>query len=342
MAYLFDISQSGNTSLQIKPKQPVDMAFQVKNVSGRRIHARIYMKESTDTAKNGWVSIKGSKELLVDIEPGVVQAVTATVNVPQGASAGKSTFYLFAQDTDQPDEGDKSPAIALEVVPGPKPTTPPWMIPVIVAVALLVIGTGTWLVLRHPKQPDGGGTTTASKTKIAIPSVTGMKLGDAQAVLGYMKFAHVQLAPDLRGGSATPGMVYGQDPAPNTQATLDTPISLRFVPTSILVPTEMKGKDFGTAYAILQTAGLQFGGECCATSANTDQVVLRTDPAMGTPVDVGRKVMFYTTLQQSATTQPMTGVSESNLRNTVAYRVELDKSIALRLPIQPTLNLPMR
>ena len=329
MAFLFDISQSGNSSLQVKPKQPVDMAFQVKNVSGRRIHTRIYMKETTDAAKSAWTSFKGKKELLVDIEPGVVQAVTVTMTVPQGAAAGKSTFYLYAQDTDQPDEGDKSPAMSVEVLPGAAPTMPGWVIPVIAIVALIVVGVGGWLVYKHIKPPD----VTVSTTKVQVPSVTGMKLGDAQAILGYQKFTNVQLLPNLSGGTVTPGMVYGQDPAPNTEVALTDAISLRFVPTSVTVPGGLLNKDLGSALAILQTAGLQFGGVCCPANANAPQLVLWTSPGLNTSTDVGHKVILYTTNPQTATVGPVpTPVYNGkftvfNLQKTMGYQNTIAASI---------------
>lgn len=307
MAYLFDISPSGNSSIQLKPKQPVDLAFQVKNVSGRRIHTRIYMKEASDAAKGAWASFKGKKELLVDIEPGVVQAVTATMTVPQGAAAGKSTFYLYAQDTDQPDEGDKSPAISVEVPPAAGPSTPPWVIPVVVIVALIVVGVGGWLIYSH--MSEGGGTTQDTSAKVQVPSVMGMKLGDAQAILGYLKFTNVQLVPNLSGGTSTPGMVYGQNPAPNTEASTSAAISLQFVPTSVTVPAELQGKDLGSALAILQTAGLQFGGVCCPTNANAPQLVLQTSPALNTSTSVGQKVVLYTTNPPTSGSAPVVAMA---------------------------------
>jgi hypothetical protein len=299
MAYLFDISQSDSKSLQVKPKQPVDRAFQVKNVSGRRIHTRIYMKEGTDITKNTWATIKGQKELLVDIEPGVVQSVTVTINPPQSATAGKSTFYLYAQDTDQPDEGDKSPAVSVEVLPQTGPTTPPWVIPVVVVVVLIVVGLGSWLIYDHFKGGGDATTDTTGKTttaaKVQVPGVVGRPLGDAQAMLGFLKFTNVKLVPNVSGGTSTPGLVYGQDPAPSTPVALTDPISLWFVPTAITVPQDLIGKDLGSALAILQANGLQYGGICCPSSANAPQLVIRTDPGVGQNTAVGQKVVLYTT-----------------------------------------------
>lgn len=338
MAYLFDISQAGNTSLQLKPKQPVDVAFQVKNVSGRRIHTRLSMKEATDATRNAWATIKGSKEMLVDIEAGVVQTVTATINVPAGTPAGKSTFFLYAQDTDQPDEGDKSPAISVDVSAAVKPTIPPWVIPVVVAVVLVIAGLGTWLVLRHPSSPNTD-DTKKSGAKVATPMVTGMKLGDAQAILGYQKFTNIKLAPDLSGGTSTPGLVYGQDPAANTPVTLETPISLRFVPTSVTVPNELAGKDFGAALAILQTAGLQFGGVCCMSSPASPQTVLSTSPAVGTPARVGQSVVLYNNpLGQVPPATAMTATDKSitaaTLQNTASYRMGINRFASIHFPMQ--------
>jgi hypothetical protein len=143
MAGAFAITTT-TTSAKLPSTRRGQFQFTVTNISGRQLTARGKVTPQTPE-QNAWFTIEGQPER--SCAPNATLNYAVDVAIPLTAPATPITFHLDAIGVENPDEyNSQGPAIVLEVPPAEQPKAPfPWWIVAVAAVAVLVLGGGTFL-----------------------------------------------------------------------------------------------------------------------------------------------------------------------------------------------------
>jgi len=146
-------------------------------------------------------------------QAGATQEFPFTVEIAADAKAGSCTTRFDVFDIDNKDDNfGQSSALKIEIVPAPEPVVEkkkrPWLIWVIVAAAVVVLGVVAWILIpRGHKMPD----------------VTGKPFADAKALLDRDSIRIVRvdtLNPDT--GSFKGNVVIDQSPPGGTKLNKDS------------------------------------------------------------------------------------------------------------------------
>jgi hypothetical protein len=190
--------------LKADAKRHAEATFTVTNVAVRPVRGMARANALDDT-KQEWLSIVGESER--DFGAGTTQQFTVNFDASAaqaGASAGKYRFRLVVASAINPDEDfAESPVVTVDAPAGDGPAPPPppprpmfWLIPVI-AVLLIGIAIGAWLLLRTKN--------------VEVPSVVGKSVEDATTILADSKLK-ANVGDTRVTGKVPPGLVAKQLP----------------------------------------------------------------------------------------------------------------------------------
>ena len=231
----FTITTTATDVLKADAKRHAEAVFTVTNVSSRPVRGMARVS-ALDNTKQEWLSLVGESER--DFGAGTTQQFAVNFDAavaPQ--SAAKYPFKLVVASAMNPDEDfAESPIVAVEISSAPaevqKPPSRPmwWLIPVI-AVVLIGIVVGAWLLLR--------------KKNVEVPRVTGKSVEEATSILASSKLK-ANVGDTRVTGTVAEGLVAKQLPETGSvpqgsivelivEAPKPTPIP---TPTPTPVPTQ--------------------------------------------------------------------------------------------------------
>ena len=285
MARLFQINlPDGLSNVRLDSQGRATVQYTVKNVSARSIDGRAVLtslplvKPPNGAVEKGWVKIDGKTDRHFDVDK--EETFTVKIAVPPKSSPGTYTFRLDTVWIDQTDQGDAGGAIAFTVAaPATKPTGfPLWLIAVI-AVVVIGLGVGLWLVLRN------SGPT--------VPDLTGKTVSDADSALHAIGMTLDE--NDVKTVESKPenaGKIISQSPAAGQKGAKGQAIQVTLGAQMVSVPV-LIGHNYKEVMAILSANSLAVGQTATGSSPNfAGGVVFAQTPApqqlvkSGTAVDV--------------------------------------------------------
>lgn len=251
MARYFEVSGS-TSAVKLDTQGRGTMQYKVKNVSAAPIDGRAVLislpatNPPSGVVQNGWVKIEPPTDR--SFEKDKQETFVVKIEVPQKdrAKAGTYTFRLDAVTVAVPDRGDEGPAVAFTVeaaaVRGGTNKLA-WLIPLI-AVLVMGIGVGAWLLLRGP----GG----------KVPDVTGKPVSEAVAALAAAKLTVDAKIDTVAGTPESADKVVTQNPAAGTKAAENAAVHLTVGASRATVPV-LVGKTIAQAQTALSGSHLSMG-----------------------------------------------------------------------------------
>jgi beta-lactam-binding protein with PASTA domain len=305
MARLFDIKPpEGMSNVKLDSQGRATVQFTVTNVSAREIDGRAILvslpqtKPPSGPVEKGWVTIDGNKDRHFGVTKDVTTTFTVKISVPPKSPAGTYAFRLDTVWVNETDQGDTSVAIAFTVA-APVPTTGPaaWLIAVI-ALVLIAVGVGAWLVLK------GGGPK--------VPDLTGKTVSDADAELkadGFTLDSNSVQTVDSKPDDS--GKIVSQLPLPGQKASKGQAVQVKVGSQMVEVPL-LVGHSFQEAQGMLSQIGLTVGQSTTAANSNyAGGVVFAQKPDFKTPLRTGSPVDVQVT-PQMVSVQPVVGQTLGN------------------------------
>jgi len=173
-----------------------------------------------------------------------------------------------------------SPAAGPEIMPVPERRTSPWVWVAIAALVLLLGVGGAWALGYFD-------------TGVVVPSITGMTQPQAEAALGEAGLTLGETATE-NSDTVEANLVISQDPAAGEKvekgAAVNIVLSLGIAQVQIPDVAKMTEAE---AIAALRAAGLEYDRTDDENNAEIEKgIVIRTDPAAGTSVPKGTRVVL--------------------------------------------------
>jgi hypothetical protein len=257
MGTSFTITPAAVGRLKADAKGHAEAVFTVTNVTSRAVRGMAEAK-ALDNTKKEWLSIVGEADR--DFGPNATELYTVSFNAaaPQTAATSVATypFKLVVTSQSNPDEDSAaSTVVTVEVPPPPAEVKPPprpmwWLIPVI-AVVVIGIGLGAWLMLRTKKVdvPSVVGKSVDEATKILANSKLKTNVGDKRVTGTVAEGLVAKQLPEAGSGSIPEGstvelIVEAPKPTPLPTPT-PTPVPTRRVNVALGKPTSQVSTAFG-------------------------------------------------------------------------------------------------
>jgi hypothetical protein len=162
MSSPFAITTATNT-VSLDGNRQGQTSFTVSNTTGHAIRGRTHLVIQPSNAEP-WLRMQGEEER--DFANAGSQQYVVQITVPPATAAGDYTFRLDVVDLANPDDNFSEGPTVKFVVPAPVPTKKPfpwWIVAVVVAI-LILIGAGTYGIVRlSHKNPVAAPTAPVNK-----------------------------------------------------------------------------------------------------------------------------------------------------------------------------------
>jgi beta-lactam-binding protein with PASTA domain len=262
----FSVTAAGG-NVKLDDSGEAKASFTVTNASSRAVTGELLTKPR-EPAKPEWFSVVG--ESIRDFTPNAAEGVVVKLDVPPGSPPGPYSFRLDAVNENDPDEDyTEGPFVSFDVAtPTARKKKFPWWILILVGAAvLLIIGVVVWLLVR-----DSGPKSAT------VPAVLSMAARAAESTLTNAGFT-VKTRSVPVTDPTTNGDVQSQDPAAGTAQPPGTAVTIAVGHMS-RVPS-VKGLDETKAKATLADADLKIAARHVGDPPVQDLIVLDQDPPAG-------------------------------------------------------------
>lgn len=262
MASTFSIT-STSTAVHLDAQQRGEVAFTVSNTSGRSVRGRAKLV-AQDPAQRDWLTVAGDTER--DFPVSGAQQFIVQVAVPPASKEGKYVFRLDAVSVQNPDEDyTQGPTVAFTVAKH-EPPKRWWIAAVAVAAVVLIGGLAVWLVERG---------------KVAVPSITGKTLVDANTALTPLNLK-IGNVTSVLGDPANVDQILSQSPEAGQKVASGSAVDVQVGVAIVAVPAVI-GKAYNDAVSALHAALLDIGRVTNVNSpgVTTPGLVVNSSPAAG-------------------------------------------------------------
>jgi len=306
---IFNITAPAS-SIRLDSRGHGEIQFTVSSLKEHAIRGRARIVVPDPTQMEKWFKVVGGIEhdFAPSVAPSVTQSVTqqytVQVDTPRDAKPGKYSFRLDVLSVDQPDEDyTQGPSIGFEIPIVNGPNGPPWIIPVLVLVLLVIGGTATYLLLHRsganpepsPSAQPSATVTTPPLAKVTIPPVGGLTSDAAQRAISDAGLPSPKVMPPLPSLDVPVGHVIRTIPDIGNQVDKSTEVQIFVAGDSATVPTNLIGMHAMEASNAVGGVGLvpQFVGDGTRSTWDQNSTVTDTDPVAGQVRLKGSKVNLF-------------------------------------------------
>jgi|GEM_PF-4115333 len=260
--------------------------FTVTNISGRPLKVGLRVL-CDDPGKETWFTLQGTQER--DLGANATDQITIRCQAPENAPAAEIKAHLLVYSLDEPGENfTEGPRVAFKHQPADHGGVHPWLIAILVALVIMLVGGGlTWWLLNR-----GQG--------VEVPNLIGMDHQGAVNTLRKMNLPYEEVYQQVEEGESN--LVIDQEPPPNGQLDPDSEKVTLYISKASKPPEpkplpefmpKLTGQPVGKARLTLKKLGLQFSERRVLVEGRRTDYVTRQMPAPGETISRQTRVTLF-------------------------------------------------
>lgn len=260
--------------------------FTVTNISGRPLKVGLRVL-CDDPGKETWFTLQGTQER--DLGANATDQITIRCQAPENAPAAEIKAHLLVYSLDEPGENfTEGPRVAFKHQPADHGGVHPWLIAILVALVIMLVGGGlTWWLLNR-----GQG--------VEVPNLIGMDHQGAINTLRKMNLPYEEVYQQVEEGESN--LVIDQEPPPNGQLDPDSEKVTLYISKASKPPEpkplpefmpKLTGQPVGKARLTLKKLGLQFSERRVLVEGRRTDYVTRQMPAPGETISRQTRVTLF-------------------------------------------------